>query len=294
MLRPVSATTDSQHQFNFDSFAFKTSRLAGTRVLTLDKVLAADALNAGNREATGWGIASYKVPAPYLRPRVLNKGQPEPGKGTRFVTAPGDGPEHKFSKTSKDTVMKNASYGKEAKIPPVSYLPLKEWGAKDKRVQEKDKKAQTGRGTFIDSIFASAKKYNYPGPNKYFDSGKKDKGEGAKPKDTKKVERPNFLYDYEYLGLNTPGPGSYPVKDPWNVGEKKRVTSADAKGRPSTTAQEGKGKRGKGNGPGQYEITRLLTVREEKGKSGRAFVPIPVFERAKLGVINKVRVWSDR
>jgi len=30
MLRPVSATTDSQYQFGFDTFASKTARLAGT------------------------------------------------------------------------------------------------------------------------------------------------------------------------------------------------------------------------------------------------------------------------
>lgn len=220
----------------------------------------------------------------------MNKGQPEPGKGTRFVTAPGDGPEHKFSKTSKGGVLKNASYGKDAKVPPVSYLPLREWTAKnDKRIQQTtDKKAQTGRGSFIDTIFFEAKKYNYPGPNKYFETAKKDKKADIKPKETKKTERPNFLYDYEYLGMNTPGPGSYPIKDTWATTERRRTTTADTKNRPSDTLQGGKSKKGKGVGPGYYEIVRLLTVREEKDKPNRYFANIPVLERARFGVINKV------
>jgi hypothetical protein len=254
----------------------------------IDQISIDEVIKSGRREASGWGLTSYKVPKPYLRPRVLNKGQPEPGKGTHFVTAPGDGPEYKFSKTSKGGIMKNPSYGKDAKEPPASYLPLREWAIKkDKRIQETtNKKAQTGRGSFIDTIFSDAKKYNYPGPNKYFETAKKDRKDEIKPKETKKIERPNFLYDCEYLGMNNPGPGSYHFKDPWNVAEKKRITSADSKTRPSESAKGGK--RGKGNGPGQYEIVRLLTVREEKGKSARSFVPIPIYERPKLGIINKV------
>jgi len=225
---------------------------------------------------------------PYLRSRVLNKGQPEPGKGARFVTAPGDGPEYKFAKTNKGGVLKNASLGKDAKGPPVSYLPLKEWAiTKDKKIQQTvDKKAQTQRGSFIDTIFFEAKKYNYPGPNKYFEAKKKDKKAEIKPKEVKKIERPNFLYDYEYLGLNAPGPGSYSIKDPWIVTEKKRITSADTKTRPPESSKGGK--QGKAGGPGQYKIVRLLTVHEEKGKSKRNFVSIPIYERPKLGIINKV------
>lgn len=261
----------------------------------LEQITVEEIINSGNRTVNIWGIVgNYKVPIPYLRPRVLNKGQPEPGKSSRFVPALGDGPEYKFAKTGKGLSLKGTSYGKDAKGkgPPVSYLPLREWAPKkDKKIENKQEKgAKTERGSFIDTIFFNAKKYNNPGPGKYFATEKKDDKDRGKLKDKKKIERPNFLYDCEYLGLNTPGPGTYKLKDTWIATERKRITTADDKKRQVYVPQAWKAKHNQGNGPGQYEITRLLNVKEEKGKTVRDIVHIPIYERTKLGIINKVRI----
>ncbi len=50
-------------------------------------------------------------------------------------------------------------------------------------------------------------------------------------------------------------------------------------------------KNDQGHGPGAYEVTRLLSVvakeGEDKARSMKRFASIPVFERPKLGIINK-------
>ena len=224
---------------------------------------------------------------PYLRPRVLNKGQPEPGK-CRFVPTIADGPEHLFAKDKKGVLPKNTSYGKDAKTPPVSYLPLHQWAKKQDRklAPNPEKTAKTERGSFIDRIYFDSKKYNSPGPGKYFQPVKKE-DIGTVKKDKKEIERPNFLYDYEYLGLNNPGPGTYHFKDTWAEAGKKRVSTADKK--PGYVPQGWKIKNNKNCGPGQYEINRLLSVAEDKSKGKKTLVNIPIYERtATLGVINKV------
>lgn len=231
-----------------------------------------------DRALNDWEANSYKVPAPYLRPRVLNKDQPEPGK-SRFVPTLADGPEHRFVREKKGAVLKNYSYGKNAKVPPVSYLPLRDWSAGVKKVGRAEK-AKSVRGSFVDTIYFNAKKYNFPGPNKYFPSSKKENKQPVKKVD-KKLTRPNFLFDYEYLGMNVPGPGSYRFKDAWTSQAKKRAVTADSR--------KAQSRRTNPCGPGRYEIVRLMTVREvNKEKQVRAFAHIPVFERTTLGLINKV------
>eukprot|EP00826_Nyctotherus_ovalis_P006760 TRINITY_DN11636_c0_g1_i12.p1 TRINITY_DN11636_c0_g1~~TRINITY_DN11636_c0_g1_i12.p1 ORF type:complete len:243 (-),score=46.14 TRINITY_DN11636_c0_g1_i12:263-991(-) len=228
---------------------------------------------------TSWEANSYKVPVPYLRPRVLNKDQPEPGK-TRFVPTLADGPEHSFGRGKKGATQKNCLYGKGAKVPPVSYLPLEDWVAGVKKTGRTEKEAKSVRGSFVDAIYFNARKYNLPGPNKYFPSSKKENKQSVKKVD-KKQTRPNFLSDYEYLGMNIPGPGSYRFKDTWTSQPKKRAVTADSK--------KSRSRKTNPCGPGRYEIVRLMTVKEvNKEKQIRAFAHIPIFERTTLGLINKV------
>ena len=163
MLGPVSDTTDSDCQFNFQSFSSNTVRLAGNIHLFVDKISIDDMIQAGRKSFNPWGTLQYKVPIPYLRPRVLNKGQPAPGN-CHFVPAPGDGPQYKFGKETKGKTQKNYSFGKNAKTTPVSYLSLVDW-TKNKHGPTIVVNGKVERGTFIDKIYSSAKKFNYPGPN---------------------------------------------------------------------------------------------------------------------------------
>ena len=244
-------------------------------------------MNSGRQNINTWGATSYRVPTTYLRPRVLNKGQPEPGK-CRFTDTLADGPEWKFPNEKKGVPPKNITYGKDAKGTPISYLPIRNWATKTERaVSRPGKDSKTARGTFIDTIYFNAKKYNLPGPNKYFATKKNSEHGSPNLKDKKKLVRPNFLYDYEYLGMNIPGPGAYPVKDSWAEKAKKRAVTANPSKKHA--AQNWRIKNDKRNGPGQYEITRLMTVKEiDKDKRIRNFSNIPVLERTTLGVINKV------
>jgi len=229
-----------------------------------------------------WQANSYKVPVPYLRPRVLTKDQPEPGK-SRFVPTLVDGPAHKFAKEKRRVVKKNYSYGKDAKVPPVSYLVLNDWSANVKKKINTEKESKSVRGSFVDTIYFNAKKYNFPGPNKYFATIKKE-NKGIVKKMDKKLVRPNFLYDYEYLGMNVPGPGSYRLRDTWTDIGRKRAVTVDKKRKPVI---ESKVKQY--CGPGRYNIIRLMTVQEtNKEKGWKDFARIPIFKRITLGLINKV------
>lgn len=243
-------------------------------------------VKSGKKSENIWGTTSYKLPIPYLRPRVLNKGQPEPGK-CRFISTVADGPAYKFARDKKGVIIKNVSYGKDAKTPPVSYLPLPDWtkGIKPKAELKAEDRAKTTRGSFIDEILFYEKKYKYPGPANYFEEKKKEEKGMLKNKEA--FVRPCFLNDYQYLGLNIPGPGTYKLKDTWADPGKKRVITEEDK-KKGYVAESWRVKNDKKNGPGQYEITRLLSVKEDKEK--KAFMPIPVFERTTLGLINKVEL----
>lgn len=253
-------------------------------------------VQSGRKSVNAWSSLSYEVPKPYLRPRIIPKG--ETSEKRHFVIGPGDGPQFQFSKEKKGQTHEMLPYGKDAKVPPVSYLPLPIW-AKPKESSKKspakdEKLGISGRGSFIDEIVFLGKKYNLPGPSRYFSEEKKEgEGKEAKFKDKKNEERPNFLMDYQYLGMNIPGPGTYKLKDTWEeIVNKKKQASEDKK--KTSSSQAWKIKNDKGNGPGQYEIVRLMTIDDGKGegsKQMKKFKSIPVFERSLFGVINKVKVY---
>ena len=212
-----------------------------------------------------------------------------------FVPAPGDGPEYKFSGGRKGEV-KISSLGKDAKGTPVSYLPISVWGVKkeEKETAKTERASMTGRKSFIDAIFFYGNKYKYPGPNQYFalpKKGSEKKQEKPKEKEKEKTEKMNFLMDYQYLGMNIPGPGEYPMKDPWaEIANKKKQAKPEEDKKKANPAEGWKGKNNKGQGPGQYDIVRLLSVTETKesgGKQLKKFQSIPIFERTTLGIINK-------
>ncbi len=171
-----------------------------------------------NKKTDVWGCTTYRVPVPYLRTREEGKKDADESKGRRFVQSPGDGAAYKFGKGNRGRFYHINSYGKEGKEPPHSYLPYKELGVKKvpgKKEEKGEKKGPPGRGSFIDDIFFYGNKFKYPGPEKYFSaSDAKDKKKEPKPedKDKKKTERLNFLCDAEYLGMNNPDPGTYPLK----------------------------------------------------------------------------------
>lgn len=255
--------------------------------MTVDEVT-----NTGKNAVNVWSGFTYEVPRPYLRPRVIPKDQE--GQKRHFVPGPGDGPEYKFAIGEKGKSHVAVPYGKDAKMPPVSYLPLPSWGAKKEGKKEtKDEKgSKTERGSFIDAIFSYGNKYKFPGPSQYFATSKNDlEKKQKKPKEKEKTERMNFLMDYQYLGMNIPGPGEYPLRDSWaEIANKKKTTKTEDSKKQVSASQDWKVKNDKKNGPGQYDIVRLLTVTETKesgGKQIKKFKSIPVFERAKFGIINK-------
>lgn len=262
----------------------------------VDNLGVEDMTSSGRRGANVWSSLSYELPLPYLRPRVIPKDQKDMKRV--FVPAPGDGPQYKFAMEKKGQSHTSIPpYGKEAKTPPVSYLPIPIWAKKKEGKKEpgKDdnKGAKTDRGSFIDAIFFNGKKYNFPGPDRYStvlnkDSDKKD----DKQKIRKEGERKSFLMDYQYLGLNSPGPGEYPLKDTWaeTANKKKHGGGGEEKKNEGNAAQEQKKKDRQGHGPGQYDIVRLMTLNETTsagGKQMKSFKSIPIFERAQFGIINK-------
>ncbi len=263
-------------------------------------------INAGKKGVDVWGGTSYKLPLPYLRSRDSGTATKKPAeeKKSLFAPGPGDGPQFKFPKAKKGMDYQINVFGKDGKEPPISYLPMKEWGGKKavKREEakgEEKKGTKGGRGSFIDAIFYYGEKYKYPGPDAYFKKDKEKAKENAKDadksKDKKKAERPNFLSDCEYLGLNNPAPGTYNLKDTWAEINNKKKPATEEKKKPNYVAGDWRVKKQKdGPAPGLYEITRLMTLAapkdgETKDKAMKRFASIPVFERPKLGIINKVR-----
>lgn len=252
-------------------------------------------MSSGKKAINPWNNLSYDIPKPYLRPRIIPKG--EENQKRLFVVGPGDGPEYKFSKEKKGGIHAMSSYGKDAKIPPVSYLPLPIWAKKKEDIKgpaKTDRENKGGRGTFIDDIYFDAKKYNKPGPSNYFASNKNDLDKKEdKSKLRKPDERPSFLMDYQYLGMNNPGPGSYKLKDTWEESAAKRKEGIVDKKKPVNVSQSWKVKNDQGHGPGQYDIVRLMTL-DESGADGnkkmRKFKSIPIFNRALFGIINKVNI----
>lgn len=253
-----------------------------------------DVTSTGKHAANVWSGFTYELPRPYLRPRVVPKGEEKLKR--HFVPAPGDGPEYKFPGGRKETHGMSA-YGKDAKMPPASYLPLPVWGVKkeaNKDAGKDGKGAAVNRNSFIDAIIFNGNKYKFPGPSHYFASAGKDADKKQdKPKEKEVAERRNFLMDYQYLGMNSPGPGEYPLRDSWaEVANRKKQSKADDSKKGKAT-ESWKVKRDQGHGPGQYDIVRLMTVvesTESGGKQMKKFKSIPVLERAKLGVIHRGHV----
>ena len=93
--------------------------------------------------------------------------------------------------------------------------------------------------------------------------------------------------------MNSPGPGSYKLKDTWEETAAKRKEGIGDKKKPGNVAQSWKVKNDQGHGPGQYDIVRLMTL-DESGADGskkmRKFKSIPIFNRALFGIINKVNI----
>ena len=275
--------------------------------LTID-----DMANSGKRAVEVWGGTSYKLPLPYLRTRDVGK-KPTEEKKSRFVPAPGDGPQYVFSKAKKGMNYHINVYGKDGSEPPASYLPYKEWNGK-KTDKKDDGKAtgggwkkdsgKMGRGSFVDGIFFNGKKYNYPGPDKYFSEAghkaKQEQKDAEKAKEKKTAERPNFLSDYQYLGLNIPSPDTYNFKDTWAASTTAKKPVSEEKKKPAYVPGSWRAKNDKGQAPGQYEVTRIMTMvnakdaEDAKGKSVKKFASIPVLERPTLGVINKVFLYFSK
>lgn len=251
---------------------------------------------AGNK-GDSWGSTSFKIPVPYLRVREDRKDFAD--KKTRFIEAPGDGPAYKLGKEERHRFYHLNVYGKDGNEPPISYLKSQEWAVKKppkKEENKSDKKKEEGRGSFIDAIFFNGEKYKLPGPDRYFqtekgkDQEKKDK-KTEEGKEKKKYQRLNFLCDAEYLGMNYPCPGTYPHKDTWPTKDEKKKTTEEEKKKIAYKPGSWRVVNDKKQGPGDYEVVRLMTVIQpkdgEKEKSLKKFASIPVFSRTALGIINK-------
>jgi hypothetical protein len=133
------------------------------------------------------------------------------------------------------------------------------------------------------------------GPGVYFKDVKKEAKEKKAPAadangDKKKPpERLNFLSDAEYLGLNLPAPGTYNLSDGWaKLGKKGPSKEGDKKDKFKYVPGGWRPKNDQLRGPGQYEVTRIMSVEVDKDKGKKKFKTIPVYERPKMGVINKV------
>lgn len=263
--------------------------------MLIERLTVEDMIGATSNAGSAWGGTSYQLPKTYLRTREERKDYAE--KKTRFVEAPGDGPAYKLGKSERKRFYHLNVYGKDGHEPPISYLATKEWGGKKppKKEEEKGekKKDDKGRGSFIDAIFFNGEKYKLPGPDRYFqtEKTKEKKPKAEEGKEKKKFQRLNFLCDAEYLGMNNPCPGTYPHKDPWPVKDEKKKKTEEEKKKLAYKPGSWKVANDKKQGPGEYEVVRLMTITQpkdaEKDKAMKKFASIPTLPRTTLGVINK-------
>lgn len=162
-------------------------------------------MNDGRRVPCGKYSLTYYTPTTYL-PR--NKQVELKGIVDKKGFLP-DGPIYTVSKGKRQTHDKPISYGKDGKEPPHSYLKFNEWKGKPKgKVLSK---SVPKRRTYIDEVIEYNNKHKYPGPSQYFKENKK-KEKGKVGVDGKKLVRPCFLDDPQYLGMNNPGPGAYKLE----------------------------------------------------------------------------------
>ena len=149
----------------------------------------------------------YRVPSTYLIRNKQEEGKEAPDR--KNLSA--DGPAYTISKCKREHLLKNVSYGKDGKEPPHSYLNIAQWYIKKDGKDGDLKPKSVERKTYIDDVMAYNNKHKYPGPDQYFKENKKkdEKKEKDKDKDKKKVIRPCYLDDYQYIGLNNPAPGAY-------------------------------------------------------------------------------------
>lgn len=233
-----------------------------------------------------WGTTNYTIPKPYLRPRLVNK---SPEIKHIFAKNPADGPAYTVSKSKRNPFFHINTYGKDCNGPPHTYLAAADWNIKSKtggKDLSMDQKKKLERGSMFDMILHDAKKYGQPGPSSYFKelNMKKHRGESQSKKQI--PNKPSFVDDIEYLGINNPSPNSYKFKDLWGYKGKSRRIEDKTKLNSSVNVSP----RGSDRGPGRYEIVRMYTLRDDqdKSKAERRFISIPNIERITLGVIPKV------
>jgi len=164
-----------------------------------------------------WGIIPYTLPKPYLRPRLVEKGEEE--KKRAFVQGAGDGPAYSILKARRNSSIQVNKYGNEGRTSPHSYLPIRDWtNAKKSKGEGKklllDKSLKIERGTLFDLILRDSKKYNYPGPANYFKNKKKKSTPNTPKKEIKSnlSSRTNFISDVECLASEIPSPNQYKLK----------------------------------------------------------------------------------
>ena len=167
--------------------------------MTLD-----DVINETTK-ANSSGLLPYDLPKTYMRRNKFEDVKLAPDK--KNLSA--DGVAFSISKSKRPPLNTKLTYGKDGKEPPHSYLNVRQWYVKkgDKSV-DKDKKFI--RKTYIDDVMTYCSKNKFPGPDQYFkDQKKKKEDKRDEKKDGKKLTKPNFLDDYQYIGMNNPAPGAY-------------------------------------------------------------------------------------
>ena len=166
-----------------------------------------DVLTSSGQGGAGSIGLPYRVPKTYLRRNKLEDSKKGPN---RNLSA--DGPAYTVSKSKRVDILKHASYGKDGKEPPHSYLNLRLWThAKDKKGAADERGKSAKRATYIDDVIAYHNKFKYPGPDQYQKPPAKKDSKKKDPKDSKPPPKPNYLNEAEYIGLNNPAPGDYNV-----------------------------------------------------------------------------------
>jgi len=149
----------------------------------------------------------YAVVPTYLKRNQTDTGKEDAKAGNKKPLA--DGPVFTISKSKRIDIMKGPSFGKDGKEPPHSYMNLRTWFVKKDKKEIADK-PKVNRKTYIDEVIDYTAKHKYPGPDAYFkEKPKKKEKDVDKKVDGKKLQRPCYLDEYQYLGMNLPAPGSY-------------------------------------------------------------------------------------
>jgi hypothetical protein len=123
-----------------------------------------------------------------------------------------DGAAFTIGKSNRSNFAAKPGYGKDGKEPPHTYLNIREWMAKGAKKSAEDRSKTAMRKTYIDEVCQYHQKHKYPGPEHYFKEQKKKEKTGGKvltKEEIKKLVRPSFLDDHQYLSMNNPAPGTY-------------------------------------------------------------------------------------